>query len=150
MPHPKSNLPWAHELVPFPWPKWPRVELMIQGRQITINSMISSPGLWGRGLFRQDGSWQRGSLLLLVAILPTICPTGWRSTAASCGHLRSPGFSHIPNSWILIAHLVHLLIFQSSFSSYAKVFILGPLLDFFLTPDFLILQIVGEGLCYRI
>lgn len=102
----------------------------------------------GEDCLGRVASWQKGSLLLLMAILATICPRGWQSTAASYGHL-SPGFSHTPNSWILIAQSTCLFL-QSSFSSYAKIFILGPLPDFFLTPDFLTSQIVGEGLCYRI
>lgn len=46
--------------VPFPWPKQFRVELMNQSRQIIFNSVISSPGLWGRGWVRQDGQLAEG------------------------------------------------------------------------------------------
>ena len=101
IPHPEStstgNVIQSHGningSISFPWPKRLRVGSMIQSRQFMINSVISSIGLWGRGLFRAR---------CLAGRVEACCC--WRSfgkrdyaqesPTTSHRYLASPAFSH--------------------------------------------------------
>lgn len=92
-------------------------------------------------------SWQRGSLLGLVAILATICSRGWGGTAVSYGHLRSPG-SAIPQQ-LDFNRPFRLPAYFHKVVSFLRKDLHSRTFAGFLTPDFLPSQIVGEGLCSR-